>query len=269
MLQAIGGELFESKQRGRFMRLNSPSTQALDVEVNLRLFESIINYKFGDENLFTEAMTHASASNEFPETYFENNQRLEFLGDAVVGLIIADELFHRFPESREGDLTKWRTGLVRGKTLAEIALTLGLGNFLILGVGEEKSDGRLKGSNLSDSLEALIGAVFVDGGHLAAQQFINVIFEPYFEVLETSNPKGDLQELAATIKTRPKYILVDESGPEHEVEYRVRVEVELRPNIALEPLIAEGMASSKRGAEIAAAEEILPQLKEILMDEQG
>lgn len=148
-------------------------------------------------------------------------------------------------------------------------MTLGLGNFLILGVGEEKSDGRLKGSNLSDSLEALIGAVFVDGGHLAARQFINVIFEPYFEVLETSNPKGDLQELAATIKTRPKYILVDESGPEHEVEYRVRVEIELRPNIGLGPLIAEGVASSKRGAETAAAEEVLPQLKKMLMNEQG
>lgn len=81
------------------MSVNSPSTQGLDVEANLRLLESIINYKFGDKNLFTEAMTHASASNEFPETYFENNQRLEFLGDAVVGLIVADELFTAFQKA--------------------------------------------------------------------------------------------------------------------------------------------------------------------------
>ena len=77
-------------------------------------------------------MTHASASNEFPETHYQNNQRLEFLGDAVVGLIVADVLFHRFPENREGDLTEWRARLVRGKTLTEIALSLGLGIFLIL-----------------------------------------------------------------------------------------------------------------------------------------
>jgi len=246
------------------MSLNSPDVQAFDIEANLHLLETTINYKFSDKTLFTEAMTHASASNEFPETYYENNQRLEFLGDAVVGLIVADALFHRFPENREGDLTKWRTGLVRGKTLAEIASGLDLGNFLILGAGEEKSDGRLKSSNLSDSLEALIGAIYVDGGHAAARQFIDLIFESYFGVLETSNPKGDLQELAATIKTRPRYLLVDESGPEHEVEYRVRVEIELRPGIARDPLIAEGVASSKRGAETAAAEDVLAQLKKIL-----
>ena len=264
ILQVTGGELFESEQRGLFMSLNSPHVQAFDVEANLHLFETTINYKFSDKTLFTEAMTHASASNEFPDTYYENNQRLEFLGDAVLGLIVADTLFHRFPENREGDLTKWRTALVRGKTLAEIALSLDLGSFLILGAGEEKSDGRRKSSNLSDSLEALIGAVYVDGGHTAARQFINLIYAPYVDVLETSNPKGDLQELAATIKTRPRYVLVEESGPEHEVEYRVRVEIELRPGIARDPLVAEGVASSKRGAETAAAEDVLVQLKEIL-----
>ena len=264
ILQVTGGELFESEQRGLFMSLNSPHVQAFDVEANLHLFETTINYKFSDKTLFTEAMTHASASNEFPDTYYENNQRLEFLGDAVLGLIVADTLFHRFPENREGDLTKWRTALVRGKTLAEIALSLDLGSFLILGAGEEKSDGRRKSSNLSDSLEALIGAVYVDGGLTAARQFINLIYAPYVDVLETSNPKGDLQELAATIKTRPRYVLVEESGPEHEVEYRVRVEIELRPGIARDPLVAEGVASSKRGAETAAAEDVLAQLKEIL-----
>ena len=246
------------------MSLNSPQVQAFDVEANLHLFETTINYKFSDKTLFTEAMTHASASNEFPETYYQNNQRLEFLGDAVVGLIVADVLFHRFPENREGDLTEWRARLVRGKTLTEIALSLGLGNFLILGVGEEKSDGRIKGRNLADALEALIGAVFLDGGYDPVRRFINLIFSPYLRQLATTNPKGDLQELAATIKSRPKYILVGESGPDHKPEYRVRVEIDLEARIADKHLVAEGTASTKQGAETAAAEEALPQLRKVL-----
>lgn len=260
----MGRELFESKQRGRFMSLNSSGTPASVIEANLRIFESNIGYTFDNKSLFTEAVTHASASNEFPETYHQNNQRLEFLGDAVVGLIVADELFHRFPASREGDLTEWRARLVRGKKLAEIGLTLGLGNFLILGVGEEKSNGRLKGRNLAESLEALIGAVFVDGGYEPVREFINLIFGPYFKLLDTSNPKGDLQELAATIRTRPKYVLVGESGPDHEPEYRVRVEIDLGAGVAHETLVAEGTASTKQGAETAAAEEALPQLRKVL-----
>ncbi|MBK32423.1 MAG: ribonuclease III [Chloroflexi bacterium] len=228
-----------------------------------------IDYKFEDEDLLVEAVTHPSASNEHPDRFSTNNQRLEFLGDAVLDMSIASELFSMFPDHREGDLTKWRTNLVRGKTLAMIARSIELGSYLILGAGEEKSSGNDKDSNLSDAFEALIGAVFLDSGIEAVNKMTERLFHHEFAKLfspDSKNPKGDLQELAASLGHRPKYALVEESGPEHALEYRVSVALCIETKVGWKQITAEGQGSSKRAAEAEAAAVALPELVTLVTD---
>ena len=228
-----------------------------------------IDYKFEDEDLLVEAVTHPSASNEHPDRFSTNNQRLEFLGDAVLDMSIASELFSMFPDHREGDLTKWRTNLVRGKTLAAIARSIELGSYLILGAGEEKSNGNDKDSNLSDAFEALIGAVFLDSGIEAVNKMTERLFHHEFAKLfspDSKNPKGDLQELAASLGHRPKYALVEESGPEHALEYRVSVALCIETKVGWKQITAEGQGSSKRAAEAEAAAVALPELVTLVTD---
>ena len=228
-----------------------------------------ISYKFEDEDLLIEAVTHPSASNEYPDRFPTNNQRLEFLGDAVLDMSIASELFSMFPDHREGDLTKWRTNLVRGKTLAAIARSIELGSYLILGAGEEKSNGNDKDSNLSDAFEALIGAVFLDSDIGTVNNVTEKLFHHEFAQLfmpDSKNPKGDLQELAASLGHRPKYALVEESGPEHALEYRVSVELCIETKVGWKQIMAEGRGSSKRAAEAEAAALALPELETLVTD---
>ena len=228
-----------------------------------------IDYKFEDEDLLVEAVTHPSASNEHPDRFSTNNQRLEFLGDAVLDMSIASELFSMFPDHREGDLTKWRTNLVRGKTLAMIARSIELGSYLILGAGEEKSSGNDKDSNLSDAFEALIGAVFLDSDIETVKKVTERLFHHEFAKLfspDSKNPKGDLQELAASLGHRPKYALVEESGPEHALEYRVSVALCIETKVGWKQITAEGQGSSKRAAEAEAAAVALPELVTLVTD---
>lgn len=225
--------------------------KTLAAEHLMNPLEERIRYKFRNSLLLAEALTHASISLERKDYPFDN-QRLEFLGDAVLQLVITEELFSRFPDFSEGQLTKIRTRLVSRTALKEHAKTLRLGEHLMMGRGEEASGGRDRASTLGDSFEALVGGIYLDGGLKAAKNFILKVADENLEAVaaepEEINPKGKLQEiLQAVAPSAPIYELLDESGPEHLKHFRCRVVWE---GINL----GEGSGSSKKEAEVAAAD---------------
>jgi ribonuclease-3 len=212
--------------------------------------EARIGYKFRNSLLLAEALTHSSISLERKDYPFDN-QRLEFLGDAVLQLVMTEELFHLFPDFTEGQLTKIRTRLVSRSALKVHATNLKLGEHLMMGRGEEASGGRERASTLGDSFEALIGGVYLDGGLGAARNFILRVAAADLDVVaaepEEINPKGKLQEiLQALAPSAPVYQLVEESGPEHSKHFRCCVYWE-----GLN--LGEGSGRSKKEAEVAAA----------------
>ena len=189
--------------------------------------QQVIPYRFGQVKLLELALTHSSWANEqgCPQ---ENNERLEFLGDAVLELCITEEAYNRYPDADEGLLTRLRSRLVKAPTLAELARGLGLDKYLRLGRGEEAQGGRDREGLLADALEALFGAVFQDGGYQAAREMLLSLFEPLWP--ETLAPqrakdhKSHLQELTQEQhRDRPVYTLVDSSGPDHEKRFEVEV----------------------------------------------
>jgi ribonuclease-3 len=209
-------------------------------------------HAFADQDLLAQAMTHRSAG-------VPHNERLEFLGDAVVGLIVAEALYRRWPKADEGALTRARAELVRESSLAGVARTLELGSKLILGPGEMKSGGHRRDSILSDALEALVGAIYLDAGFEACR----AVVLPWFEAAINDTPAGKvgkdaktrLQEwLQARQRALPAYDLISESGDDHAKVFRVACTL-------VEPaLTAEGEGGSRRAAEQAAADAILVQL---------
>lgn len=212
--------------------------------------EERIGYKFRNPLLLAEAMTHASISLERKDYPFDN-QRLEFLGDAVLQLVITEELFSRFPDFTEGQLTKLRTRLVSRTAIKEHARHLRLGEHLMMGRGEEAGGGRDRASTLGDAFEALVGGIYMDGGFRAAQQFILRVAARDLELVsrepEEINPKGKLQELLQSLAPKaPVYEIVEENGPEHLKDFRCRVAWE---GIVL----GEGRGRSKKEAEVTAA----------------
>ena len=212
--------------------------------------EERIGYKFRNSLLLAEALTHSSISLERKDYPFDN-QRLEFLGDAVLQLVITEELFGRFPDFTEGQLTKLRTRLVSRHALREHAAILRLGEHLMMGRGEEAGGGRERSSTLGDSFEALIGGIYMDGGFRAAQQFILRVTAKDLETVsrepEEINPKGKLQELLQSLApSSPTYEIVHESGPEHLKNFRCSVSWE-------GILLGEGEGHSKKEAEVTAA----------------
>ena len=210
-----------------------------------------IPYRFGQVKLLTAAMTNSSYANERQDGT-EHNERLEFLGDAVLELCISEELYRRFPETREGDLTAMRSRLVNQETLAGVARKIGLGNAIILGKGEEVQGGRERDSLLSDAFEALLGAIFLDGGFDAARAVVRGFFEGRWPEEEAKKPrskdgKSRLQEVTQQLfKARPVYSLIGSEGPEHDKMFRVRLEL---PEGTV--FVAEG-SSVKRAEQIAA-----------------
>lgn len=213
--------------------------------------EDKISYQFTDPHLLREAMTHPSVAYESQQVHFDN-QRLEFLGDAVLQLILTDELFRLFPDFDEGRLTKLRARLVSGVALKNFAVELELGKHLQMGRGEESSGGRERRSNLADVFESLIGAIYLDGGMANANRVVlaccsSAIDEIAREPEEEKNPKGELQEtLQAISPISPTYRVTDESGPAHDRSFTISVEWEDRH-------LGEGLGSSKKLAEIEAA----------------
>jgi ribonuclease-3 len=194
---------------------------------NFSSVQEIINYRFGQVKLLELALSHSSWANErgCPE---ESNERLEFLGDAVLELCVSEEAYRRFPECDEGLLTKQRSRLVKTSTLAGVARGIGLNARLLLGRGEEAQGGRERDALLADALEALFGAVFLDGGFDAARGLILALLEPLWPDTPAlpggKDCKSRLQELTQeTHRERPVYRLVDSSGPEHHKVFDVEV----------------------------------------------
>ncbi len=212
--------------------------------------EKIINYEFKDKTLLSRALTHSSYANE--KGSGKDNERLEFLGDSVLGFIAAEFLFSSNRTIDEGELTRMRAYAVREETLFEYAEEIGLGNFLMLGKGEELSGGRKRPSVVSDAFEALIAAIYLDGGIQAAKDFVL----PFIERAEEEKPivkdyKSALQEVLQQNPTEKfEYVVVEETGPDH--DKRFVVEVHMNSNV-----IGRGEGTSKKRAEQQAAKDAL------------
>lgn len=220
-------------------------------------FEERLGYCFRTEELLNRAVTHRSWANE--QGTEEHYERLEFLGDAILGLVAAEWLFGEWPDLPEGDLSKKKAVLVSKPALAAHARRLGLGELLHLGVGEERSGGRKKSSLLADSLEAVFGAVYLDGGFEAARSVIQEFVTHAHETREKELPvdaKTRLQELTqARGRDLPEYRLVAEEGPDHEKSFRIECRV-------AGDLVGTGSGSSKKLAEQRAATAALETLED-------
>lgn len=216
--------------------------------------EERIGYKFRNSLLLAEALTHPSLAYETQKPHFDN-QRLEFLGDAVIQLILTEQLYSMFPAFSEGRLTKLRSRLVSRNALQEYANLFELGEYLMMGKGEEASGGRERASTLADAFEALAGAIYLDGGLEATQVFLFKFCRMAIEEIEDTpsevNPKGQLQEILQAISsTSPRYRVLSQEGPDHCKTFESCVEWE---NFQL----GLGSGSSKKEAEAAAAEDAL------------
>ena len=183
---------------------------------DLKAFEGRIGHHFADPSLLVRAVTHASMSS----ANRDDNQRLEFLGDAVLQLVLTEHIYSMFPEYKEGDLTKFRARLVSKEALFKFAKNIDLGKYVMLGKGEEASGGRSRPSTLADALEALLGAIYIDGGFDSAKEvIIRITADDIIKISEQpdeKNPKGQLQEiLQAIVPESPVYSVESESGPDH------------------------------------------------------
>ena len=216
--------------------------------------EQRIGYEFRNGLLLEEALTHPSVAHETQRKHFDN-QRLEFLGDAVLQLVMTEQLYGHFQDKPEGDLTKLRSRLVSRETLKTYAAAIDLGRHLMMGRGEEASGGRQRASTLADAFEALIGAIYLDSDLATARKFILAQARSELDQVEEQptdiNPKGDLQELLQAISpTSPAYETISESGPEHNKTFVVRAMWDGKE-------LAQGTGHSKKQAETAAAEQAL------------
>jgi ribonuclease-3 len=216
--------------------------------------EDRIGYKFRNSLLLAEALTHPSLGHETQQRHFDN-QRLEFLGDAILQLIMSEYLYEHFADQPEGQLTKLRSRLVSREALKQYAAALELGHFLLMGRGEEASGGRSRTSTLADAFEALIGAIYLDGGLEQTRRFILAQAQKSLEEIAEEpvdiNPKGHLQELLQSMSPQsPVYETLSESGPEHDKLFVVQAVWE---GIVL----GRGSGRSKKQAETAAAVEAL------------
>lgn len=212
--------------------------------------EERIGYKFRNSLLLAEALTHSSLGHETRKRHFDN-QRLEFLGDAVLQLVITEHLYARFPEFTEGQLTKLRSRIVSREGLKVHALQIGIGNYLMMGRGEEASGGRERASILADAFEALLGAIYLDSHLDEVKRVILAITEedlaPMMEEPGEVNPKGQLQEILQAISPKsPQYRIISQHGPEHEKAFVAEVYWE---GIQM----GRGSGLSKKLAETAAA----------------
>jgi ribonuclease-3 len=191
--------------------------------------EAMLGYAFRDRSLLEQALRHASWCNEHPAERLEDNERFEFLGDAVLDLVVGHKLMTRYPQLREGELSVTRAQVVSEAGLSEVAAQLGLGEWLMLGKGEEKSGGRAKPSILADAFEAILAAVYLDGGFDAAWGIVERLLAQRIETVEFKgfyDFKTRLQETAqARLKATPTYRVVQEIGPDHDKRFVVAVTI--------------------------------------------
>jgi len=223
--------------------------------------EEALDYRFAKREYLLEALTHRSFVNELRETDSRDNQRLEFFGDAVLGLLVSRRLLERFPSTGEGDLSRLRASLVDEAALAHIAETIQLGKYLLLGRGEEKTGGRKKKSILSDAFEALVAAVYLDGGIPAAERLVDLLFEPLLETTGIDavdrDYKTKFQELCHACHGKsPSYVLEEVSGPDHDRLFVISARIG-------DTFLGKGVGKSKKIAEQAAAKEALGRFEEM------
>ena len=212
--------------------------------------ETAIGYRFSNITLLQNALTHSSYANERWHDSLKSNERLEFLGDSVLGMVVAEHLYKNFPDRPEGELTRMRADMVCETALATIAEKLDLGKHLLLGHGEEQGGGRTRASTLADAVESVIAACFLDGGMEAAERFIRqfVLCNASAGKLHNADYKTALQELVQQKKNQIlTYTLVGESGPDHDKQFFVEVALNGGK-------VGEGSGSSKKRAEQAAAQ---------------
>jgi ribonuclease III len=213
-----------------------------------------LGYQFSKEPFLKQALTHRSAANH-------NNERLEFLGDAILGFIVAEELYRAFPDANEGQLSRLRARLVKKETLAAIARKLDLGNYLKLGTGELRTGGHTRDSILADSLEAVFAAVYLDSDYHSARDIVLSLYRKRIDELSPEalgkDPKTRLQEyLQARKKSLPSYTIVEVSGEQHDQYFDVECRIdELN-------MVSRGSGGSRRKAEQMAASNLLQQLIE-------
>ena len=225
---------------------------------DLAELQKILGVSFPQSELLTQALTHSSYANENPGIAPASNERLEFLGDAILGLIVAENLYRDFPSMSEGEMTRLRSILVKQETLARVAESIRLGSYLYLGKGEEASGGREKPANLARALEAVIAAIYLDHGSAIAEQLVLDILDT--ELLKTLyqgaiiDYKSQLQELLQS-KTQqtPVYNLIETQGPDHNKKFTVEVRIG-------NDVLAIGIGRSKKKAETEAARIALEKL---------
>lgn len=232
----------------------------MDTTVEFSELQKTLRYHFKDESLLQEALRHSSYVNEQSDTSLRDNERLEFLGDAVLNLVIGDLLMRNYPQLREGDLSRIRANMVNETQLAEIARSIDLGCCLLLGKGEVQTNGHDKNSILANAMEAVIAAIYLDNGFHGAFAIIEHHFKEFIDTAQDmiagQDYKSRLQEaVQSTIKEVPRYNVVEEIGPDHDKTFRIAMTVG--------NLETQGIGKSKKMAEQDAARKGLD-----LLDEQ-
>jgi ribonuclease-3 len=219
---------------------------------DFEVLEKKLGVEFKNKNLLRHAFTHRSYLNENPDLKLEHNERLEFLGDAVVELIVTSHLYKEYPEKSEGDLTNWRAALVNAKMLTSVAEELGFNDFLLLSRGESKELGKARAYILANSFESFMGALYLDSGYELCDEFIKKnLLKNLPEIIRDGSYKDAKskfqEESQERVSITPNYKVIKEFGPDHEKSFIVGVYLN-------DELVAEGEGSSKREAESAAAE---------------
>ena len=222
---------------------------------DLAILQQTLGISWNDPSLLAQSLVHSSYINENPDFAPASNERLEFLGDAILDLVIAEKLYQNFPQFNEGEMTKLRSTLVRRDTLARIARALSLGNYLYLGKGEESSDGRHNPTNLAGALESVIAAIFLDQGSATTKNFILRSFNQELQKVVSQgaevNYKSRLQELIqARGEPIPVYYAMETKGPDHDRRFTVEVRVG-------DTALGRGSGKSKKSAETEAARSAL------------
>lgn len=225
----------------------------------LKELEAYIGYRFEDRGLLDNALTHRSFVNENSILPCKDNERLEFLGDAVLELTISDMLMKKFPDLAEGELSKLRASLVNEQPLAKLARSFRIGEFLLLGRGEESTGGRTKPSLLANAFESVVAAMYLDGGFDRATAFIGRLFEPLIDAGAAAAVYRDYKTAAQEIcqnlfRELPRYMVISETGPDHEKRFETSL-------VVGERVISTGTGRSKKEAEQQAAKEAIEVLR--------